>query len=105
MKFAFYSDGLDQTRDLQRAVKKAIDGGLSREDAVRALTLSPAEIYGVADRIGSLEKGKIANLVITRGELFEDRTRVEMVFVDGVRHTPEPAGRGGTPTENPGASK
>jgi imidazolonepropionase-like amidohydrolase len=102
VKFAFYSDGIDQTRDLQRAVKKAIDSGLSREDAVRALTLSPAEIYGVADRLGSIEKGKIANLVVTRGELFEDRTHVEMVFVDGVKHipAPEPAGRGGAPTEN-----
>ncbi|HLX45349.1 MAG TPA: amidohydrolase family protein [Bryobacteraceae bacterium] len=107
VKFAFYSDGIDQTRELQRAVKKAIDSGLSREDAVRALTLSPAEIYSVADRLGSLEKGKIANLVVTRGEIFEDRTHVEMVFVDGVKHipAPEPAGRGGAPTENPGAEK
>ena len=75
VKFAFYSDGLDQPRDLQRAVKKAIDAGLSREDALRALTLSPAEIYGVADRLGSIEKGKIANLVVTRGEIFDDRTQ------------------------------
>jgi imidazolonepropionase-like amidohydrolase len=107
VKFAFYSDGVDQTRELQRAVKKAIDSGLSREDALRALTLSPAEIYGIADRLGSIEKGKIANLVVARGELFEDRTRIEMVFVDGVKHTPapEPAGRGGAPSENPGASK
>ena len=56
-------------------MKKAIDSGLSREDAVRALTLSPAEIYGVADRLGSIEKGKIANLVVTRGESFDDRTQ------------------------------
>jgi imidazolonepropionase-like amidohydrolase len=107
VKFALYSDGIDQTRDLQRAVKKAIDAGLAREDAVRALTLSPAEIYGVSDRLGSIEKGKIANLVVTRGELFEDRTKVEMVFVDGVKHipAPEPAGRGGATTENPGAKK
>ncbi len=107
MKFAFYTDGVDAPRDIQRAVKKAIDGGLSREDAVRALTLSPAEIYGVADRLGSIEKGKIANLVVTRGEIFDDRTRVEMVFVDGVKYTPapEPAGRGGAPTENPGGQK
>jgi hypothetical protein len=95
--FALYTDGLDQSRDIQRAVKKAMDNGLSREDAVRALTLSPAEMYGVADRIGSIEKGKIANLVVTRGDLFEDRTRVEMVFVDGKKHTPAPEtpGRGG----------
>jgi imidazolonepropionase-like amidohydrolase len=100
--FAFYSDGIDQTRELERAVKKAIDNGLSRDQAVRALTLSAAEIYGVADRLGSIEKGKIANLVVTRGEIFEDRTKVEMVFIDGVKHTPapEPAGRGGATTEN-----
>lgn len=100
--FAFYSDGIDQTRDLERAVKKAIDDGLPREAAVRALTLSPAEIYGVADRLGSIEKGKIANLVVTRGEIFDDRTKVEMVFIDGVKHipAPQPAGRGGASTEN-----
>jgi imidazolonepropionase-like amidohydrolase len=91
--FAFYSDGLDQPRDLQKAVNKAIAAGLSRQDAVRALTLTPAEIYGVADRIGSIEKGKIANLVVTRGELFEDATKVEMVFIDGRQYlTPPEAG-------------
>jgi imidazolonepropionase-like amidohydrolase len=88
--FAFYSDGLDQPRDLQKAVKKAIDSGLSRQEAVRALTLSPAEIYGVADRVGSIEKGKIGNLVVTRGELFDDSTRVEMVFIDGRRYLMAP---------------
>ena len=103
VKFALYTDGLDQTRDIQRAVKKAMDNGLSREDAIRAFTLSPAEIYGVADRLGSVEKGKIANLVVTRGDLFDDRTRVEMVFVDGKKYTPAPeaGGRGGAPTEAP----
>ncbi len=57
---------------------------------MRALTLSVAEIYGVADRIGSIEKGKIANLVVTRGDIFDDRTKVEMVFIDGKRFTPLP---------------
>jgi Amidohydrolase family len=99
--FALYTDGLDQARDIQRAVKKAMDNGLSREDAIRAMTLSPAEIYGVADRLGSIEKGKMANLVVTRGDLFDDRTRVEMVFVDGKKHVPAPdatGGRGGAAT-------
>jgi hypothetical protein len=102
LQFAFYSDGIDRTRDLEQAVKKAVDHGLSRTDAVRALTLSPAEIYGVADRLGSIEKGKIANLVVTRGEIFGDGTKVEMVFIDGVKHTPapQPAGRGAAATEN-----
>lgn len=106
VKFALYSDGQDAPRDFQRAVKKAIDNGLSREDALRALTLSPAEIYGIADRVGSIEKGKIANLVLTKGEIFDDRTTVVMVFVDGKKYTPAetaaPGGRGGAPTEDPG---
>lgn len=107
--FALYSDGLDQPRDLQRAVKKAIDAGLAREDALRALTLSPAEIYGVADRLGSIEKGKIANLVVTKGELFDDQTRVQFIFVDGRKYTPAaetpaPGGRGPV-TEGPGVNQ
>ena len=106
VKFAFYSDGLEQPRDLQSAVKKAIDSGLSREDALRALTLSPAEIFHVADRLGSIETGKIGNLVVTRGEIFDGRTKVEMVFVDGRKYTPvpeaPPAGGRGAPTVDPG---
>jgi hypothetical protein len=101
VKWAFYSDGLDAARDLQRAVKKALDNGLAREDALRALTLSPAEIYGVANRLGSIEVGKIANLVVTRGDIFDDRTRVEMTLVDGRKYVPAPeaaptGGRGAT---------
>jgi len=105
IKFALYSDGIDAPRDLQRAIKKAIDNGLSREDALRALTLSPAEIYGVQDRLGSIEKGKIANLVVTKGEIFDDRTKIEFVLVDGNKYlpAPEPAptGRGGGATTAP----
>ncbi len=104
IKFALYSDGLDAPRDLQRAIKKAIDNGLSREDALRALTLSPAEIYGVQDRLGSIEKGKIANLVVTKGEIFDERTKIQFVLVDGNKYVPAPepppaaAGRGGAAT-------
>jgi len=109
VRFALYSDGLDQPRDLQRAVKKAMDGGLSREDAVRALTLSAAEIYGVADRMGSIEKGKIANLVVMRGDIFEDRTKVELIFVDGRKYTPAPdtatPGGRGPATDDPGGNR
>jgi hypothetical protein len=95
VKFAFYSDGIDSPRDLQRAVKKALDAGLTREQAVRAMTLTAAEIYGIADRVGSIEKGKIANLVVTRGDLFENTTKVEMVIVDGRKYTPVPEITGG----------
>ena len=83
VQFALYSDGIDSARDLSTRREEGHRRGLSREDALRAMTLSPAEIYGVADRLGSIEKGKIANLVVTQGDLFEDRTRSEMVFIDG----------------------
>ena len=85
VKFAFYSGAIITPKDLLPAVKKAIDAGLSQDAALRALTLSPAEIFGVADVLGSIEKGKIANLVVTDGNVFEKKTKVKMVFVDGRR--------------------
>ena len=93
VKFAFYSDGIPNPKDVTRAVKRAIDAGLSPDEAVRAMTLSAAEIYNVADRLGSIDKGKIANLLVTEGELFQDRTKVKYVFVDGVKYEPS-AGTG-----------
>jgi hypothetical protein len=98
VKFAFYSDGLASTREINTAVKKAIDAGLDQAAAVRALTLSAAEIYGVSDRLGSIDKGKIANLVVTDGDLFATSTKVKYVFVDGGKFEPvaeAPAGRSG----------
>jgi imidazolonepropionase-like amidohydrolase len=78
-------------------VKRAIDAGLSPADAIRALTLSTAEIFGVADRLGSIDKGKIANLLVTKGNLFETSTKIQYVVIDGVKFeqppetTPAPA--------------
>ena len=90
VKFAFYSDGLNNPKDIHKAVRKALDAGLSKDFALRALTLSPAEIFGVSDRLGSLDAGKIANLVVTDGDWFEDKTKVRFIFVDGVRFEPQP---------------
>jgi hypothetical protein len=88
VKFGFYSDGIDTAPDLKKALKKALDAGLSRADAIRALTLNVAEIYGLSDRLGSIEKGKIANLVVMKGDAFEDKTSVEYVFIDGTEFKP-----------------
>jgi imidazolonepropionase-like amidohydrolase len=85
VKFAFYSGGITAPKDTLKAAKKSIDAGLSPDAALRALTLSPAEIFGVADRLGSIENGKIANLVVADGDLFEEKTKIKMVFVDGHR--------------------
>jgi hypothetical protein len=85
VKFAFYSGAITNPKDILKAVKKSIDAGLAPDAALRALTLSPAEIYGVFDRLGSIEKGKIANLVVTDGDLFNEKTKIRYVFVDGRR--------------------
>lgn len=87
VKFAFYSGATANPKDLLKAVKKSIDAGLAPDAALRALTLSPAEIFGVSDRLGSIEKGKIANLIVTDGDLFNEKTKIKFVFVDGRRFT------------------
>ena len=57
--------------------------GLSKSDAVKSITLYPAQIMNVADRLGSIETGKMANLVVTDGDLLEIRTRIKYLFIDG----------------------
>jgi hypothetical protein len=86
VKFAFYSGGITAPKDILPAVKKSIDAGLSPEAALRALTLSPAEMFGVAEILGSIESGKIANLIVTDGDLFDKKTKVKIVFVDGRKY-------------------
>ena len=59
--------------------------GLPKDEALKAVTLYPAQIMNVADRMGSIEAGKMANLVITDGDLLEVRTKVRYLFIDGVQ--------------------
>ena len=87
VKFAFYSGAITAPKDMLKAAKKSIDAGLSPDAAIRAFTLSPAEIFGVADRLGSIENGKIANLVVTDGDIFDEKTKIKFVFVDGLKFT------------------
>ncbi len=89
VRFAFCTEGMP-ARDVTRAVARAVEAGLTPEQTVRAFTLSAAEIYGVADRMGSIEKGKMANLVVTDGPLFNAKTKVKYVFIDGVKFEPAP---------------
>jgi imidazolonepropionase-like amidohydrolase len=83
VKFAFYSDGLATPKDIFKNVKKATDAGLGSDAALRAMTLDAADILGLSDRLGSIAPGKIANLVVTDGDLFNEKTKVKHVFVDG----------------------
>ena len=101
VKVAFES-GADYTNMLAN-LRKSVTAGLTQEQALRAITWSPAELFGVSDRLGSIETGKIANLTITKGDIFDADARVTQLFVDGrpVTVTPPAAagnaggGRGG----------
>lgn len=83
VRFAFESGSLANMSDLMVNANRAIENGLSPVDAVRAFTIWPAEIFGVANQLGSIEAGKIANLTVTRGDLFDRNSRVAHVFIDG----------------------
>ncbi len=76
-------------RDFVAGVRKAIDKGLPKEAALRAITLAPAEVLGVSDRLGSVETGKIANVVAWSGEPLAKDTKAKYVFVDGRLYEPE----------------
>ena len=83
VRFGLYTDGVEKPEEATANLRKAVAAGLSRERAVRALTLDAASIFGLADRLGSLEPGKIANFFVASGDVFDEGTKIETVFVDG----------------------
>jgi hypothetical protein len=97
VRFAFQSGGLASMSDYLSNVSKSIDNGLARDEAVRALTLRPAEILGVEAQLGTIETGKIANLTIVRGDLFDKNRRITHVFIDGRPVDLKPVPPAGTP--------
>lgn len=64
-------------------LQRVVGGGLSKDDALRAITTTPAMMFGLSDRLGTIEVGKIADLTLTRGDLFDPAVKVAQLFVDG----------------------
>lgn len=93
VRFAIVTDDDTNSRNLACEAAMAHAFGLPREAALRAVTLAAAEILGLGERLGSLEAGKDANLIVASGDLLDLRSRVEAVYIDGValpmetRHT------------------
>ncbi len=77
------------SRNLPYEAATAIAFGLPEDDALKAVTLYPAQILGVADQLGTIEAGKRANLVVTAGHLLQPTTEVKALFVDGKAVAPE----------------
>ena len=76
-------DAGPEVRNLAQYAGMAAAFGLSKADAVKAVTLYPAQVLNVADRLGSIEVGKMANLIVTDGDLLEVRTRIRYLLIDG----------------------
>ncbi len=84
VRFAITSgDAGSEARNLPYTAGMAAAFGLSKDDALKAVTLWPAQIFGVADKLGTIEAGKIANLVVTDGDLLEAKTNTKYLFIDG----------------------
>ena len=84
--FALTANGLKDVKGFRAAVGKAIDRGLTADQALAAVTTVPARMLGLGDRLGTLAPGKVANLTITRGDLFSEPGKVAEVWVDGDRY-------------------
>ena len=87
VSFAFTSDGLDNPgSEFWANVRSAVERGLDEDIALAALTTVPAELVGAGEKLGTIETGKIANLVVADGDLFavDSEAEVELVVIDGM---------------------
>jgi len=83
VKVALLETDTHNARDLRQQAGNAVSYGMAWDQALRAVTLAPAEIFGVGDRYGSLDAGKVANVVVWSGDPFEFTSAVEHVFIRG----------------------
>ena len=83
VKVALLETDTHNARNLRQQAGNAVSYGMTWDQALRAVTLSPAEVFGVADRYGALDVGKVANVVVWSGDPFEFSTGVEHVIIRG----------------------
>lgn len=98
VRFAFTSGTLARPADFVANAARAVEAGLPKDEALKAMTIYPAQLFGLAEQLGSIEKGKLANLIVTSGDILAKDTKVKHVFVDGkhfeikAEATPRPGG-------------
>lgn len=83
VKVALRTSEAENVRNLPFNAGFAAAYGMGREEAMKAITIIPAEIFGVADKLGSIEAGKRANLFVSTGDPFEPSTQIKHLFIDG----------------------
>lgn len=83
VKVAIRTNDTENVRNLPYNAGFAAAYGMGKEEALKAITITPAEIFGLADTYGSIEKGKVANLFVTDGDPFETKTQVKHLFING----------------------
>ncbi|WP_425638868.1 amidohydrolase family protein [Algoriphagus yeomjeoni] len=85
VKVAIRTDDQENVRNLPFFAAFAAAYGMGKEEAWKAVTINPAEIFGLADQYGSVEAGKVANLIVADGDPFETKTNIMHVFIEGYR--------------------
>jgi imidazolonepropionase-like amidohydrolase len=85
VRVALMTGNTENVRNLPFNAGYAATYGMGREEALRSITLTPAELFGVQDKLGSLEVGKIANIVVSNGDILETMSTVEHVFINGYK--------------------
>jgi imidazolonepropionase-like amidohydrolase len=87
---SFTTKGLKSPDEILKQLKKAVEHGLDKNTALAGLTTQPAKVIGASDLLGTLEKGKLANFIITSKELFEEDFKIYENWVQGQKHSLEP---------------
>ncbi len=118
VKIAFGTFNSSDSRTLPYEAANTVPFGLPHEEALKAVTLYPAEILGVAERLGTIEPGKLGNLIVTDGDPLEIQTQIRYVFIRGVpvdtdnrhrrlweRHRNRPLPKEAAPTSTNGGAR
>jgi imidazolonepropionase-like amidohydrolase len=84
--FAFSTRNLKDKKDFLKNLREAVNKGLSEQDALKALTLTPAQLLKVEDKVGAVKKGYLANFIITNGNIFDSKTVILENWTLGQQH-------------------